>query len=116
MEERMLTRKDLGEIMVIGHASVRAERGANVIVLIDDGAGARLAQLEADRLNRLRTAGHACGQIKLIGTHTVLARAAGTQHLKDKTALRNLYQRMRSCDDGLVDIRQTSLLSDDVWP
>ncbi|WP_206686231.1 hypothetical protein [Kribbella qitaiheensis] len=40
MAERMTRAKDLGEIMVLGHAAVRAEGGSDVVVLIDDGRGA----------------------------------------------------------------------------
>ena len=43
LEERRSLPKDLGEIMVIAHAVVMAESGADVRVVIDDGYGARLA-------------------------------------------------------------------------
>lgn len=113
--ERLLQPKDLGEIMVVSHAATQAEVGAHVIVLIDDGAGARLAQAEAARLHRIRKDNSEIGSIQLVNTHTVLVRAAGTDFLKNRGQMRNLYERMRGCDDGLVDIRQTNLLSNDVW-
>jgi len=43
LEERRSLPKDLGEIMVIAHAVVMAESGADVRVVIDDGYGARQA-------------------------------------------------------------------------
>ena len=43
MGDRMKTSKDLVEIMVIAHALVAAKAGADVTVLIDDGAGRQLA-------------------------------------------------------------------------
>ena len=43
IEQRIKQSKDLGEIMVIAHAVVAAEAGEIVSVLIDDGAGARIA-------------------------------------------------------------------------
>jgi hypothetical protein len=45
--------KDLGETMVIAHAVVTAERGGDVVVLIDDGLGAQAATREIRRLGRL---------------------------------------------------------------
>lgn len=36
--------KDLGELMIVLHAVMAAECGRHVTVLIDDGAGARLAR------------------------------------------------------------------------
>lgn len=41
MDVRLKQPKDLGETMVIAHAVVAAEAGADVIVLIDDGRGAQ---------------------------------------------------------------------------
>lgn len=49
--ERLRTSKDLGETLVIAHAAVAAEAGADVIVLIDDGGGRRAAAAEARRLD-----------------------------------------------------------------
>lgn len=43
MDERRQRSKDLGETMVIAHAVVAAESGQSVIVLMDDGPGARIA-------------------------------------------------------------------------
>lgn len=115
MAERMTRAKDLGEIMVLGHAAVQANSGRDVVVLIDDGGGARLAALEAARLRRLRGCGHAVGSLSLLTTLTVLERAAGRRYVPDRVAMRRVYEQLRRCDDGLVDIKQTGLLSQRVW-
>lgn len=90
-QDRLRVSKDLGETLVIAHAAVRAEAGADVIVLIDDSGGCRTAAAEARRLDRLRCAGSPVGSIGVIGTTTVLERAAGTDHLPDRDAMRSLY-------------------------
>lgn len=115
MAERMRHRKDLGETMVIAHAAVRAEGGADVIVLIDEIEGTRLASAEAARLNRLRTQGRTVGSIAILNTSRVLERAAGSTYLPSRLAMKEIYKRLRACDDGLVEIRQTNLLSAQVW-
>jgi hypothetical protein len=116
MDERLKHPKDLGEIMVIAHAVVAAEAGEAVTVLIDDGAGARLAMSEIGRLQRLRSIGHPVGSIRLASTLTVLGRAAGNEHLPDKAAMRDTYGRLRSLDDGLPPLEKTDLMSPSVWP
>lgn len=115
LDERALLPKDLGETMVIAHAAVAAESGSDIIVLIDDGGGCRSAASEARRLDRLRHAGSQVGSIRLIHTTTVLERAAGGKYLPDKAALRALYGRLRSLDDGLPPIEQTRLLTLPSW-
>ncbi|HZM81859.1 MAG TPA: hypothetical protein VFC19_39570, partial [Candidatus Limnocylindrales bacterium] len=89
--------------------------GGAVTVLIDDGAGARLAMSEIGRLQRLRSTGHAVGSIRLASTLTVLGRAAGGEHLPDKAAMRDTYGRLRSLDDGLPPLEKTGLISPTVW-
>ncbi|MFK5635989.1 hypothetical protein [Ornithinimicrobium sp. LYQ103] len=113
--ERMRSGQDLGETMVIAHAVVAVESGLDVIVLIDDRAGALAATRESQRLQRLRTAGNRVGHLTIASTLTVLSKTAGTKHLPDKLAMRGLYDRMRDLDAGLVHIDQTPLLSPDVW-
>lgn len=115
MQARLKQSKDLGETMVIAHAVVAAERGDTVIVLIDDGAGARVASSEIRRLARLRSAGGAVGSISLVNTLTVLQRAAGGKYLSDKATMRDIYHRLRGLDDGLPPIETTNLLSGDLW-
>jgi hypothetical protein len=113
--ERLKQQKDLGEILVIAHAAVSAEDGADVVVLIDDGGGAKLAAIEAARLHRLRANGRPVGSLSLLNTPLVLERAAGRKYLPDRQAMRQIYTRLRSLDDGLVDLKQTDLLSKRVW-
>jgi hypothetical protein len=115
MAERVREGKDLGELMVIAHAAVVAEAGHTVTVLIDDGHGARLATAEIHRLNRLRTARRAVGQIRLVCTRSVLERAAGGKYLPDRSAMREVYARLRACDDGLPPIEQTGLLARELF-
>ncbi|MBP2334014.1 hypothetical protein JOF41_000192 [Saccharothrix coeruleofusca] len=101
--------------MVIAHAVVAAESGDKVTVLIDDGAGARIATSEISRLERLRMSGCAVGSITLVNTLTVLACAAGGQHIPDKAAMRAVYQKLRHLDDGLPPLEATPLLSPALW-
>jgi hypothetical protein len=113
--ERMKHSKDLGETMVIAHAVVAAESRQSVTVLIDDGPGAETATSEIRRLQRLSSSGQYVGSITLASTLTVLGRAAGTQHLPDRAAMRATYKRLRELDDGLPPIENTDLLSDRRW-
>ncbi|MFF5289226.1 hypothetical protein [Paractinoplanes globisporus] len=117
MAERLTRSKDLGETMVIAHAVVAAESGADVIILIDDGLGAQTATGEIRRLDRLRLrAGNSTiGSIRLASTLTVLERAAGTTHIPGRAQMRATYQRLRSLDDGLPPIEKTALLTTTRW-
>ena len=114
-DERKRSAKDLGETMVVAHAAVKAEAGQSVIVIIDDGQGALLAQAEKNRLNRLRVRGQTVGTITITNTVSILGRAAGTSHVPDRAAMRAVYKRLRECDDGLLPIDQTNLLSQALW-
>ncbi|SDD63091.1 PIN domain-containing protein [Actinokineospora iranica] len=116
MEQRLRRPEDLGETMVIAHAVVAAEAGETVTVLIDDGPGARTATAEISRLQRLHSSGRIIGSIILVNTLTVLARAAGGQHIPDKSAMRTIYTRLRKLDDGLPPIEKTPLLGPAHWP
>jgi hypothetical protein len=115
MAERMSQSRDLGEVMVLAHAAIQAESGRDVVVLIDDGRGADLAATEAARLRRLSNQGRSVGALSLMNTQLVLERAAGRNYIPDRNAMRRIYTQLRQCDDGLVDIRQTDLLTKRVW-
>lgn len=115
MRQRLEQSKDLGETMVIAHAVVAAEAGESVTILIDDGPGVRIATLEIGRLERLRAVGSVAGSIRLVSTLTVLERAAGGEHIPDRSAMRVLYGRLRGLDDGLPPIEKTNLLSSIRW-
>lgn len=105
-----LPAKNLGEVMVIAHAVVRAEAGQTVVVIIDDGDGRRRALLEQARLMRMQLQGVSCGRIELLSTVGILKQAL-EEDLIDKGELRELYQRMRALDDGLIPFEKTSLTS-----
>ena len=113
--DRMRVSQDLGETMVIAHAVVAAESGVDVVVVIDEGVGIRKATLEARRLDRLRDQGRSFGRISLVGTLTILERAAGGAYLPDRDAMRATYGRLRGHDDGLMPIDRTNLLSAELW-
>ncbi len=115
IHERRKQPKDLGETMVIAHAVVAAESGHSVTILMDDGPGARIATSEISRLQRLASNGHPVGSITLASTLTILGRAAGGQHLPDRAATRDTYNRLRGLDDGLPPIEHTDLLSSKFW-
>jgi hypothetical protein len=101
--------------MVVAHAVVAAETGVNVVVVIDEGTGIRQATLEARRLERLRSQGRPFGTLSLINTVAILEQAAGGTYLRDRSAMRETYARLRECDDGLMPIERTKLLSSEVW-
>ncbi|GAA3230789.1 hypothetical protein ACFO1B_27100 [Dactylosporangium siamense] len=115
MVDRLKHSKDLGEIMVIAHAVVVAEAGADVVVLIDDGHGAQTASGEIRRLQRMRANGSTVGSISLASTLTVLEKAAGTTHIPDRAKMRDIYQRLRGLDDGLPAIDKTTLMTTTRW-
>lgn len=89
--KRMRDSKDLGELMVIAHAAISAESGHSMFVLIDDGDGRSLASSEAQRLNRLRNTGASVGTLSIVGTTTILERAAGTEFIPNRDEMRKLY-------------------------
>ena len=115
MDERLKQPKDLGETMVIAHAVVAADAGGDVVVLIDDGRGAQIVTREIQRLRRVRAAGGSAGSIILASTVTVLLRAVGMQHIRDKGEMRAIYRRLRGLDDGLPPIEKTDLLTTPLW-
>lgn len=115
MPERLRSRKDLGETMVVAHAVVAAEQGAHVIVLIDDSGGRQMAAREAARLQRLQRANPGTGRVSLISTVSVLKKAAGSEHLPDRSAMRDLYIRLQKLDDGLLPLTKTGLMELPIW-
>ncbi|MFE3544078.1 hypothetical protein ACFXK0_14040 [Nocardia sp. NPDC059177] len=115
MSQRRRQAKDLGELMVVAHALIRAEQGQNVTVVIDDQAGAALATAEAQLLDGRRANGEPVGKLVLAGTRTILEGAVGLGLVEGRAEMRSLYARLREVDDGLIPIDQTGLLSDQVW-
>lgn len=115
MRQRIHSSKDLGEIMVIAHAVVAAKAGKPVLILMDDEYGRKMATIQARRLEALREAGKPVGSIHLVSTVSVLKKAAGSPHLPDRNAMRELYIRLRALDDGLMPLETTELLSLPCW-
>lgn len=113
--ERLRRPQDLGETMVVAHAAVAGEAGENVIILIDDGEGSRIAASEARRLGRMRASGSPVGTIRLVSTLTVLERAAGSAFLPNRSEMRKVYGRLRELDDGLLPLENTRLLAPENW-
>lgn len=113
--DRRKQAKDLGELMVVAHALVMAEQGRDVVVVIDEQAGAAMATAEARNLDRRRAAGKAVGRIILVNTVTILEGAISRGLVPGKAEMRSLYDRLRGLDDGLMPIEQTPLLSRRLW-
>lgn len=108
LDEKASSPKDLGEIMVIAHATVLAESGLKVTVIIDDGDGQRRALQEQRRLARLKMQGRQCGGITLLSTVGILHEAK-KQQLIEPAQAKALYLRMRNLDDGLLPFEKTKL-------
>jgi len=115
MAERLKQGRDLGEIMVIAHASRLAEAGDSIVILIDDANGQAVARSEQRRLDRLGTTQPAVGSITLMTTAQILSQVARTSLVPNRTTMRSVYRQLKECDDGLVTIGQTHLLSDELW-
>ena len=114
-DRRVRSSQDLGEIMVVAHASVSASAGHKSIILMDDQYGRYLATQEARRLLRLRKQGCQVGSMHLVYTPIVLRRAAGSTYLPDRDAMRRLYRRLRELDDGLLPLEATDLMDLSCW-
>lgn len=107
--------KDLGERMVIAHASVMVQSGLNVTVLVDDGGGQKLVEDEQSYLRR-HPAGRSFGNLYRLTTPDVLIRAIGTKHMPDRQRMRHVYSRLTPLDNGLTrPIERTDLLTHPNW-
>lgn len=115
IQQRLVLGKDLGETMVVAHAALLAESGSDVIVLMDDRGGQRMASNEARRLDRVRLGGIPAGHLQIITTLTVLERSIRTESMPDKKAMREIYERICPLDDGLPHIDSTNLLTSNRW-
>lgn len=96
---RIRDRRSLGEILAIAHASVLAQSGQDVFVLIDDGDGRHRASVEIERL----TADRSSGTVTLWSSRQVLLHADREGWLPDPMG--TIYNRMRRFDDGLPPLR-----------
>lgn len=115
MRERVKHPRDLGETMVIAHAVVAAQAGADVWILIDEVRGSEVATAEKMRLERMQEARKATGSLRIINTRIVLEKAVQLGEVTDRGAMRKIYGQLRALDDGLVAIEQTSLLRNKLW-
>lgn len=111
MSLRMRQQKDLGELLVIAHAAVRAEAGDDVAILIQERNGTAMAQNEALRITRLEGA----GRLRVWDTQTILLRAIGGAHLPDRATMKSTYASMQSLDAALPPISTTDLLAEEIW-
>jgi hypothetical protein len=111
MSERMRQQKDLGELLVIAHAAVRAEAGEDVAVLIQERHGTAMAYNEARRIKNLG----GTGRLRVWNTQTILLRAAGSAHLPDKATMKTVYESLLPLDAALPPISETNLLTAAVW-
>ncbi|HEX6316617.1 MAG TPA: hypothetical protein VFZ73_17215 [Gemmatimonadaceae bacterium] len=111
MSERMRQQQDLGELLVIAHAAVRAEAGGDVAVLIQERDGTAMAHNEARRISHLE----GTGRLRVWNTQTILLRAAGSAHLPDRAKMKTVYKDMRALDAALPPIGETNLLTSATW-
>lgn len=111
MSERMRQQQDLGELLVIAHAAVRAEAGRDVAVLIQERDGTAMAYNEARRISHLE----GTGRLRVWNTQTILLRAAGSAHLPDRAKMKTVYENMRPLDAALPPTSETNLLTSAIW-
>ena len=97
-EERVREKKSLGEILVLAHASVYAQTGTTVFVLIDESDGRQRAEQE----KRWLTSRAAPGKLHLWSTPQVLREAARhPDWIKGGLTWEQVYDQMTDYDDGL---------------
>jgi hypothetical protein len=96
--DRVRDSRSLGEIMVLAHASVLAQHGAQVYVLMDDGDARRRARVEKGWLERAAVP----GVLTLWSTPQVLHDAARHEGwIRGGLTVQQVYDKMRAFDDGL---------------
>lgn len=106
--------KDLGERMVVAHASLMVQEGNDVTVLIDDGGGQQLVAAEKRYLSGLSD-NQEFGNLYLLTTPDILIRSIGRAYMPDKKRMADIYARLRRLDDGLMPIDRTHLLDHANW-
>lgn len=98
-KDRIRDRRSLGEIMVLAHASVLAQQGVAVTVLIDDADGRARCRSEAMWLKNNRHE----ALLQMRSTPQVLMTASTrTGWIKKGLSWEQVYDQMRQYDDGLV--------------
>jgi hypothetical protein len=97
--DRVRSKKSLGEIMVLAHASFYVQQGQDVFVLIDDGDGRRRASREAQWLRDQQYK----KRLVLWSTRQVLREAGRHQcWIKGDLTWEQVYDQMTAYDDGLT--------------
>ena len=97
-QDRVRDRRSLGEILVLAHASVLAQQGHDVYVLIDESDGRRRARREITWLTRSQMP----GRLTLWSTPQVLKHASQqTGWISRGLTWQVVYEQMRPFDDGL---------------
>lgn len=81
--------KDLGERMVLAHALAARDRGAKVVVVIDEGEGRRTASKH---------------QLMCIGTIDILRKAGLMGLVENWAEMRAIYVRMQANDQSLMSV------------
>jgi hypothetical protein len=95
---RVRDRRSLGEILVLAHASVYAQQGHDVFVLMDDGDGRRRARRERIWLDQHE----GFGVLTVWSTGQLLRAAAGQPGwIAREQTWEEVYDQMRQFDDGL---------------
>ena len=92
---RVRQSKDLGELMVIAHASVLVQAGMDVRILMDESNGRHKAAAEA---RWLRINGHSAGSLTVWSTQQVLK---GAQQAGFIDSWEAVYDQLSPFDDGL---------------
>ena len=92
---RVRQSKDLGELMVIAHASVLVQAGMHVRILMDESNGRHKAAIEA---RWLIINGHSAGSLTVWSTQQVLK---GAQQAGFIGSWEAVYDQLSPFDDGL---------------
>lgn len=101
--ERVRDVSDLGELMVIAHASRSVQRGEDAFIVIDEGEGRRKAAGESAFLVRRGSQ----AALTLWSTPRILRSAAAEGMFADRWEV--VYNSMRKYDDGLPALSNSYL-------
>ncbi|WP_416957748.1 hypothetical protein ACNKF0_09305 [Nocardioides sp. T5] len=97
--DRVRSKASLGEILVLAHASVYAQNGTDVFVLIDEGDGRKRTEKEQLWLQ----ANKAPGTLTLWGSRQVLLEAEKHQGwIKNGLTADQVYNQMAAFDTGIT--------------
>ncbi|GGL13008.1 hypothetical protein Sme01_20260 [Sphaerisporangium melleum] len=97
IEEAVLVRRDLGEVIVIAHCVHLAEQGWNVTALIDDQGGQHIA---------------ARWNVPVLTIEDVLTLAIHRGHFPGRADLRRVYDKLREYGDGMLPLEKSGLIEE----